>query len=222
MQNKIIVFLFIFLSSAFTSFIDDFSTIQIQNLIQSQEGKEYLIWQYGLLSIAIQMIFPLMTLLLMIWFLFASSEHPIDFFKKHFEQLVIENLRCWGFILMGGLFLIIPAFIIYFLYLFVPFIVVIEKNYIAGNIDALQFSRQLVMKNIFKVGLISLVVLVVLPLLSSGIFAEWNSFVHHPLTALPLHLIDVGIQFLATYSIGHLFIQIQKKQVGEPNATTYV
>lgn len=222
MQNKIIVLFFIYIVSSLSALTDDYCTTQIQNLLQSLEGNEFQVWKYGLLSISVQMILPLISLLLMIWFLFANTENPFQFLKKHFAQLIIENLRTWGFVLFAGLFFIFPAFIVYFLYLFVPFVVALNKEYSEGKIDALQFSRQLVFRQIYKTISISLLTLVILPLVSSGLFADWNSFIEHPLAAIPLHTIDIGIQFLAVYLLGKLFIQSENKFIGEQNATTYV
>ncbi len=222
MKNKIIVFFFIYFVSCVSTLIDDYCTTQIQSLLQSLDGNEFQIWKYGLFSISIQMILPLVSMILMIWFLFANTANPFQFLKKNFAQLIIENLRTWGFVLFAGLFFIFPAFIVYFFYLFVPFIVTMSDEYALGKIDALQLSRQLVFKSLFKLLIISSSTLILIPLISSGIFAEWNSFITHPLTATPIHFIDVGIQFLAVYLIGKTFIQSENKFIGEQNATTYV
>lgn len=222
MQKKLVAFFFIYILSMLSTLTDDYCTSQIQGLLQSLEGNEFLIWKFGLLSISVQLVLPLLTTLLIIWFLFANHEHLGQFIKKHFQQLCIENLRSWGFILLAGLFLIFPAFIVYYLYSYVPFIVVLSQKYDRGEVDALKYSRQLVFQSPIKLLFVSLVTLALLPMINSGIFSEYNSFISNPASAIPLHFIEVGIQFLAIYFIGKLFLNSEKILNGDSHAATHV
>jgi hypothetical protein len=69
-------------------------------------------------------------------------KHPLSSIKKHFYQVFLEYIRCVLPILLKTLLLIVPGIIEYLRLAFVGLIVLFDKEYAQGNVDALEASRK--------------------------------------------------------------------------------
>lgn len=68
-----------------------------------------------------------------------KTPHAADL--RTFEQILIEELRAAGEVLVGFIMLIFPGFNRLIHYFFVPFVVLFEDDYWTGKIDALKVSK---------------------------------------------------------------------------------
>lgn len=106
---------------------------------------------------------------------------------------------------MWGFFLLIPAFWRYLQMSFVPFVVLTDKAYNSGQVDALQRSAQVLNKNIFKTLAILFVFHLFLPVLMTVLFDKYSSFKESPLTATLLSAVEVYFVMISIQLLFNIF-----------------
>ncbi len=128
-------------------------------------------------------------------------KNPLRSIKKYFSQVFAEYLRCVLPILLKTLLLIVPGFIEFFKLLFVGPIVLFSKDYAAGNVDALESSRNVTeghKKNLLIIYLIYIAFAVVSNALIAAVLPE--GVINHFFVFTATFFIDIFIYlFIGSY-----------------------
>ena len=127
----------------------------------------------GRLTVSL-LLFVLMTMLIPLRDMQDNHNHPPmglwTFSMLHLKSFTLESLRSLGWVLLFLPLLIIPGLIKYLQYLFVPYVVLCDPKYQAGEVDALAQSARL-MKGLVPIFLIFLFLSVPL-IMWTGQFTE--------------------------------------------------
>lgn len=170
------------------SSLDRWITLQMEEILASPEGIGPLLWVHGFFSLAVNLVFPLSAVLLI---LSTFQKEPAwIFFKRFFGQNLIEIMRSWGSAMLWSLVFIFPGLIRWIQYLLVPFIVCFDPGYQRGEKDALKSARSRSRGQMLKLSGIFLLFSVALPLFMTG-FDEWKVVWRTPLPALLICFVEM-------------------------------
>ncbi len=170
-----------------SSSVDQYLGERIEAIMRSPSGLDGSLVIFSLLSIVSGLIFPLLMTSIGILAIVSKPEVTLfDFLAKYFNQMIIEELRSWGKILLYSLFLIIPGVIKYIQLCFVQFVVTTLPEYDQGKIDALQFSKKIVNKTFLPTSGILVLFHLLLPLFMTALFDEYKIIWQTPVQSLIL------------------------------------
>lgn len=172
--------------------IDAGMTHVLEILFRSADGTPNWVWLVALLSVLVNLIFPLM---ISFWLLFQLKK-PHDG-RREFELLVIEHLRAWGHTLTWSFLFIIPGFYKWMSYAFVPFVVLFSKKYRDGEVDALKHSTALFRKTWWKIVPVILVFALIIPFFITTSFDQYREIWVTPVGAILLGMTDFGFLILS-------------------------
>ncbi len=172
LKIKPVMLVFLFLAVCASSQLINSANAELQAMIMSREGITASLWFLAALQI-LGTFFSETVLFLLAAACFFSFKN-LTHFLRDFNAFLIENLRSWGKILLGFIFLILPGGILFFRYMLVPFVVVFDPEYDRGNVDALERSRALVSALTLPQWLILVFLKIALPLFISMGFEEVN------------------------------------------------
>lgn len=192
------------------SFLDSFISLRVEEIISSPHGLSNWIWAYGMASILASLLFPTLGTLLCLWAIVQTESDSqkqswANFAGQFAEQSLIETIRSWGSVLAWSLLLFIPGLIQLVLYTFVPFVVVLDRNYDLGTEDALKRSQQMVRRNWLKVISILIVFHLALPMLLSSSFDAYRLPWKTPLASMGLTFVDLILFCLSTQLLFRIF-----------------
>lgn len=182
----------LFLATIFGTLADQWITLKMENQLMDPAGTGPLIWLYGSLSVVLSLIYPLITLLLV---LSAMSEKQTLFFlQQNGKQTLIEQMRAWGKSMLWSLLFLLPGLIQFFRLVFVPFIVCFDPEYQMGRIDALEKSRALSKGKLIPLaGLFTLFILLIPALLT--VVDEYKLLWKTPFPALLICFVEMTLNF---------------------------
>lgn len=215
-------FLLVFAALFVATLTDQLLNKQIESLIQSPQGLSNSIWFWGALSLVSSMLFPLLTSFLCVHTLAGVNSNPNQLLQKKFELGLIETLRAWGMSFLWCFLFIIPGLIQYTYYLMTPFVVMFSKKYERGEVDALDYSKQISKKFWGKLNFWLFVFYMVLPLTISSILDEYLLFRLHPVTALLAVLLETFIYFLFHFVVLNLFLRYLNEFEPTPTELTEI
>lgn len=190
--------------------LDSFISLRAEQIISSPQGLSPWIWFYGMASILASLLFPTIATLLCLWAVLQIHESERkqtwgDFAGQFAEQSLIETIRSWGAVLAYSLLLIIPGLIKLILYSFVPFVIVLDRRYDLGEVDALKRSSQLVRNQWLKVISVLIVFHFLIPMFISSGFDSYRLAWKTPVPAVLLSLVDLVIFCLSTQLLVRIF-----------------
>lgn len=172
--------------------IENFLTALIESELLNSNGTSQIIWLYGALSLFFGLTIPLYAtaILFLSWnrekasFNQSQSQPPV--LSQPIGDSVIllfkESLRVFGKSLSWGFLFILPGFVAYFLMSLTPLVVLFDKQYHRGKIDALRQSKILVMRVWMPLLFFTLIFGLLIPL-SLTALDPWSSFSEHPFAA---------------------------------------
>ena len=133
-----------FVLTLITTSLDQWITDHMQAELMSPHGASPTVWLWGISSMALNLVMPLIAVVMILAVLAKNSEISwAKFLWQNLNQNLIEALRSWGKTLSWSFALILPGLIRFFQYLLVPFVVCFDPEYRAGHKDALATSREL-------------------------------------------------------------------------------
>lgn len=185
---KLHIFILFILTSTYT-LIDQWLTQQTQIEIGNPNGASSIVWIYGIASILVGMLFPLLSALV-IFSIFKKEKSPFVYVQKFFSQALIEVLRGWGKALSWSFLFIIPGLIKFAQFFFIPFVVCFDPNYQHGKVDALESSQKVAKGRLIKLILLLLLFDAVLPLILS-VFDDYSVIWKTPPQALLLCFVEM-------------------------------
>lgn len=195
-----------------SSSVDQYLGERIEAIIRSPSGLDSSLVIFSLLSILSGLLFPLLMTSVGIIAITAKPQETLsDFLAKNFNQMVIEELRSWGKILLYSLFLIVPGVIKYIQLCFVQFIVTTLPDYDHGNVDALNFSKKIVNKTFLPTLGIIILFHLILPLFMTALFDEYKIIWKTPLQSIILAGLGVYISLMSL----HLLFKVYSSKVKE-------
>ncbi|MGZ3743396.1 MAG: hypothetical protein ACXWRE_06795 [Pseudobdellovibrionaceae bacterium] len=203
--------------------LDQLLTINTEAAMRSPNGANAWIWAYGLGSLIIGIIFPILGILVVIYGAQApeANEKGLwEYIQKHLNQMSIEVLRSWGKTLLWSLLFILPGLWKYLEYTMIPFVVTLSQAYERGEEDSLMASARVVRGNLFKILAIILVFHLFFPSILTVLFDEYRLVWHTPVQALVLTLIDVYLFVFSTQLLMGIF-ESQNPQE-KSNAGAYI
>lgn len=198
--------------------LDQFIAQEMEKGLRGPDGISSFVWFYGIFSMFVGIFFPVLLTIVALFGLSRQSGSPrswTDFSQKNGNQLAIETMRSWGKILLSGLFFILPGLYRLLMYAFVPFVVVFSKRYELGQVDALQFSTELIKKHWAKVLVTILSFHIVLPLSLSSLIDDYKILWVTPFASLGISLIDALIWVLASQILYQIATRLLKEASDE-------
>lgn len=184
-----------------TTMIDQFTSQNLEVLLQDENGLGPQLWLMVALSIINSLVFPVLLTMLVI---FAAVEppktfHRLGFFvRRHLNQLYIENLRAWGSTIRWGILLVVPGLVRMVQLLFVPFVVCLSPEYDEGNIDALEASGRCTRRSWPQVLALVFLFYAFIPFVLSQVFDPFRVYSRTPTTALLCNAVDVLVTVIGT------------------------
>ncbi|HEY8271198.1 MAG TPA: hypothetical protein VIG33_09950 [Pseudobdellovibrionaceae bacterium] len=203
--------------------LDQLLTINTEEAMRSPHGANAWIWAYGLGSLIIGIIFPILGVLVVIYGAQNSEANERglwDYVQHHVNQMSIEILRCWGKTLFWSILFILPGLWKYFEYTMVPFVVAMSKEYEQGKADALEASIRLVRSCLLKISAIILIFHLFFPSILTVLFDEYRLVWHTPVEALALTFIDVYLFIFSTQLLMDVFESQNPQEIS--NAAAHV
>lgn len=202
--------------------LDQYLTASTEAILRSAEGMTRWVWIYGMSSLVVGILFPILGILVVIY----GAKNPDanetglwDFVHTHLSQLFREILRSWGKTLLWSLLFILPGIWKYLQYLMIPFVVTLSKAYDRGEQDALQASAAVAKGNLLKVVAVLLVFHLFLPAVLAVLFDDYRVIWKTPVSATALTLLDMYFFIFST----QLLLTIFENQTQEvPHAAAHV
>jgi hypothetical protein len=190
------------LFDGFYSVLDQWLVLKTQTELSNPQGAGPSVWIFGLLTVILGMLYPLLSSLF-IFSILTKSTLPFQF-MKNFELALIEVLRAWGKSFLWSFLLIIPGLIRFAQYFFVPFVVCFDPAYQRGEVDALTRSQEISRGR--TLWLIALLFLfdAALPLILS-LFEEWSVIWQTPIPALGLCFLEMLINFCFIWILWRIY-----------------
>jgi hypothetical protein len=204
----------LWLLTAVYNSLDQFIAQEMESGLKSPDGVSSFVWFYGIFSLFVGIFFPVVLTIVALFGLSrqcGSQRSWGAFVSKNGNQLAIETLRSWGKILMSGLCFVIPGAYRLLMYAFVPFVVSFSKRYELGQIDALEFSTQLIKKHWAKVLLTIFGFHILIPLSLSSLTDEYKVLWVTPFESLGISLLDALIWILATQILYQIASRLMKE-----------
>lgn len=198
---KPVFFILLLLLTAVSSQLMNSANVKLQEMIMSREGISSEIWIYAGLQIVLT--FLTEAIVFMAAVLTLSSFSQSRLFWTHLNQLLIENLRSWGKILLGFICFIVPGLILFLRYLLVPFVVLFDPSYEQGQVDALEQSRNLYSALTLPQWLALLALKLALPIAIALGFEEINEFQDGAFLFLLRQVLEVFSLLLFIWVIKH-------------------
>ncbi|MFN7825615.1 MAG: hypothetical protein ACK5P6_09660 [Pseudobdellovibrionaceae bacterium] len=175
--------------------LDQLLIFGMQKMLFSTSGTSPWIWGLAIVNILNNLLYPLLALLVLL-----QKFNPEISFVSLLSQSSKEVLRAWGKSFLWAFAFVIPGFIKFLKYSFVPFVVARDPRYQQGLVDALAESEKLAGKHLGKLFGLFFIFSVIIPLLLSQASEERNVIVSIK-TALPFAFLDAVI-----YLVYFLFI----------------
>lgn len=160
---------------------------RIQLIVRNSAGPDYSLVIFFLLSLSVSLIFPVLMALSAIHAFRDRSETLIDFIHRTFNQLLVEEIRAWGKILLYLLFFIFPGLIKLIQLSLIPFIVTENKDYEKGTVDALDLSKKLVNTRFASVFGVLFFFNFFLPLFLTTLFDGYSNVFKTPVSSIILY-----------------------------------
>ena len=183
--------------------------MNLEESLRSIQGAQSSMYLYGVLSLGLNLIFPLILLSVCLYFLnhilISESLDFRGFLEKNFSALVIETLRSWGKILSWSFLFILPGIWKYFQYLLVPFVVMADPDYASGQVDALERSSVIVKKHWKALVLFLFLFNLFIPLVTTGLFNSYRLIWKNPTESLVLSALDSYVLILSTHILYNIF-----------------
>lgn len=206
--------------------VEQFLTHQIQDLLQSTSkapSSTLTIWILALSTAFIDLIINLFMILLFAFYLFRTQSRTefedsaltsAQYLGKHFEQLMIENIRVMGSTLMWLLIFILPGFFRFVQLIYVPFVVLFDSDYQRGKKDALQTSKFIFYKSpLHTIGALFLL-FIVWPLLSTLFFDEYLIFSEYPLQAFLIVCLESVLTLVGLFVLYKIYLKSRRSLYG--------
>lgn len=131
----------------------------IQEALGSHEGAPPWIWALVIVAVLLSLATPLITAI------FVLSSNLSHTWKQDLNLLFIEQFRAMGQVLLWSLLLIVPGLIRLAQLSLVPFVVLLDPKYKAGQLDALKTSTRVFKAHWLRIGFWILLFGAIAPLL---------------------------------------------------------
>jgi hypothetical protein len=173
--------------------------------LRSPTGATSMIFFYAALYLANSIFFMTLAIVIGLYGCTNSSVSLPAFVGRFLNQSCIEVVRAWGKILSWSFLLIIPGFIKYLHYLFVPLVVLLFPQYDKGEADALKTSRELFKKHGLLLVFTVLAFQVLWSYFSVSLFDAYRSFWHTPIPSLAISVLDTAVFLLYTLVLFRIY-----------------
>lgn len=124
-----------------------------------------------------------------------------------------EWLRGMGEASLWMFVLVIPGLLRWVEYTMLPFICFFDPAYQNGEVDALKQCRKILRGHRWKLWLLWLGFGMILPLILTSIFSDYESLREHPWSGSALVLVETVIQALGFWLFWKLYLQAQKLSI---------
>lgn len=209
---------YLFLIAVVGGALDQWISQAMQAQLMSTEGAGSMIWVYGLFSILVSMVFPLLSLVLVV---LALQEPliftPTELFSRalgELNQVLIETLRSWGRAMAWSFLFILPGLIKWLRYSFVPLIALCLPSYRQGERDALKTSEQVSRGQLGKLIGLFAVFSVILPLVMTS-FDEYKLIWKTPVASLLLTAAECSLTVIFMLLLIRIFANAAEKNLRE-------
>ena len=199
-----------------SSSVDQYLGERIEAIMRSPAGLDYSLIIFSLLSIASGLLFPLVMISIGILAITKPQENLADFLGKNFNQMIIEELRSWGKILLYSLFLIIPGIVKYIQLCFVQFVVTTLPEYEQGKVDALQFSKKVVNKTFLPTLGTLILFHFLLPLFITALFDEYKVIWKTPVQSIVLAALGSYLSLMGLHLLFKIYNSHAKELLNLP------
>lgn len=192
----------LFIATVLGTFADQWVTLKMENQLMDPAGTGPLIWLYGGLSMILSLIYPLVTLLIVLSSI--GERKTVAFMGQNGIQTLLEQMRAWGKSMLWSLAFLLPGLFQFFRLVFVPFIVCFDPEYKMGTVDALERSRELSRGKLFLIIKLFILFAVALPALLT-LVDEYKLLWKTPLAALAICFVEMIFNFCFVFALWKLY-----------------
>ena len=192
----------LFIVTVLGSTADQWVTLKMEDQLMNVHGTGPLIWWFGGLSVILNLLYPLLTLLIILSAL--GSEKPLGFLQRFGNQTLIEQMRSWGKAMNWSLLFIIPGLIQFFRFVFVPFVVCFDPEYQTGTVDALEKSKTLARGKLLPIIGLFLLFAVIFPILLVAV-DDYKLVWKTPLPALFICFVEMLLNFCFIWILWRIY-----------------
>lgn len=195
-----------------SEFLNQVILMATQKSLASTDGGAYLIWLWAFAAVILSLLTPLVATLLVLatWkdrrsLVPAQIENPVpDFLWRHTGDLIREEMRAFGSVMMWSFLLILPGIWRFLELTFLPWVVCYSPAYQSGQQDALQEARRRFYLVWPQLLFLFFLFWLILPL-PKMFFDEQLSYFDSPFTAFAFNLVDVALFVLLQWFVSNLW-----------------
>lgn len=196
------------------SLFEQFLMKKLEFTLKGSESATFDLFLYGSLNILSSLLFPALISLLTIFFILRPEKlFFVHISKDHVESFIIETLRSWGKMIWWGFLFIIPGFYKLISYSYVPFIVLLNKNYDQGEIDALEASEKVFSQKKLATFLALFIFQLILPIMLSSLLDSYRNFNETPVLALGSSVLQGMAGLLGFLVLLEIYKQTQPAEI---------
>ncbi|MCE3009912.1 MAG: hypothetical protein LW875_04800 [Proteobacteria bacterium] len=178
---------------------DQILLYNMQKMLFSPTGTSPWIWGFAILSILNNLFYPLLALLLCL-----QKFNPSQTFLTLLNQSSKEVLRAWGKSFLWAFALVVPGFLKFLKYSFVPLVVGLNPVYQTGQLDALKESERIGKQHLGKLLGLFMIFSLIIPLALSQ-FSEERNVIVSMKTALPFAFFEALIYLIYVLSLLRIY-----------------
>lgn len=202
------LFLLLLLLFVTHSLCEQFLMKKLEFSLRESQNTNLDLFFYGSLNLFNSLFFPALISLFTIFYL----KNPTRWFfltirSTDIESFIIETLRSWGKTIWWGFLFILPGFYKFLSYSYVPFIVLMEKKYDQGLVDALKESERIFLSRKWSSLSTLLFFQMILPIMLSSLLDSYQNFNDNPWLAILSSVLQGTLSLVGFLILMELYLQ---------------
>ncbi len=190
------------------SLCEQFLMKKLEFSLRESQNTNLDLFFYGSLNLINSLFFPALISLFTIFYL----KNPSWWFfltirSTDIESFIIESLRSWGKTIWWGFLFILPGFYKFLSYSYVPFIVLLEKKYDQGLVDALKESERIFLSRKWASLSTLLFFQMILPIMLSSLLDSYQNFNENPWLAILSSVLQGTLSLVGFLILMELYLQ---------------
>lgn len=198
------------------SLFEQYLMKKLEQTLRGSESATFNLFFFGSLNILSSLLFPALISLFTIFFILKPEKlFFLHISKSHIESFIIETLRSWGKMIWWGFLFILPGFYKMITYSYVPFVVLLNKRYDQGEIDAIAESERVFSQKKLASFLTLFSFQLLLPIMLSSLLDSYRNFNETPLLALGSSILQGMVGLLGFLVLLEIYNQTQSSDMKE-------
>lgn len=190
------------------SLCEQFLMQKLEFSLRQSQNTNLDLFFYGSLNLLNSLVFPALISLFTIFYLKNPSQwFFLSIKSSDIESFIIETLRSWGKTIWWGFLFILPGFYKFLSYSYVPFIVLMEKKYDQGLVDALKESERIFLSRKWASLSTLLFFQIILPIMLSSLLDSYRNFSENPWLAILSSVLQGTLSLVGFLVLMEIYLQ---------------